>query len=80
MFIHEFLRGFIRANMEDNKERRASFRKHVTETKALSDKIKANWVQPTKPYGFWQSGPANVKYTSHLKEPHTFDRGLKPSS
>lgn len=39
MFVHEFLRGIIRSNMEDPVERDARAHDHMYKVKATADKL-----------------------------------------
>lgn len=39
MFVHEFLRGIIRSNMEDPVERDAKAHDHMYKVKATADKL-----------------------------------------
>ncbi|DBA95440.1 hypothetical protein WJX82_001404 [Trebouxia sp. C0006] len=66
MFVHEFLRGIIRSNMENPVERDAKAHDHMYKTKATADKLVAMWNQPSKTYGFWNTDRANAKYHTNL--------------
>lgn len=63
----EFVEHWIRRSMEDPDERDAKFRKHVQYTKEQSEKLKASWAQPVKPYGSWNTDKNNAKFLQDLK-------------
>ena len=62
----EFAEHWIRRLMENPDERDARFRKHVQETKAQSEKLKATWANPVKPFGSWNSDKNNAKFLQDL--------------
>jgi hypothetical protein len=66
-FLMEFVEHWIRRSMEDPDERDAKFRKHVQETKAQCEKLKATWASPVKPYGSWNTDKNNAKFLQDLK-------------
>ena len=66
-FLMEFVEHWIRRSMEDPDERDAKFRKHVQETKAQCETLKATWASPVKPYGSWNTDKNNAKFLQDLK-------------
>lgn len=64
-FITEFLRFHIRSHMEDPEERQENWETYVRKLQVNSERKKEQWLQPTKPYGFWNSAAANSKYAEN---------------
>ena len=65
-FLLEFTEHLIRRSMEDPKERDEKSRSHLYELKDKSEKLKATWAQPVKPYGFWTQEAHHQKYVKLL--------------
>ncbi|CAL8470221.1 g9763 [Coccomyxa elongata] len=65
-FILEAVGHIIRRNMEDPKDREEYWDAHIDNVDSKRKKVKEAINQPVKPFGFWNSAPANAKYNTNL--------------
>ncbi|GJP37341.1 hypothetical protein CLOM_g21760 [Closterium sp. NIES-68] len=66
-FIMEFVEHFIRAGMEDPRDRDERSAARIRKTKAKCEELKSMWAQPVKAYGYWGSDRFNHKYLMDLR-------------
>ena len=61
-----FFASMIQANMESREDNRRKFREHMDDMDDKCAKLREQWAQPNKEWGFWKSEAMNVGYKNKI--------------